>query len=223
MKFEVFHRTHPTFGFDDAKPLFPKDYDHVATVEASALGAVFQLTNHIDRPWWENEGVTLIGPEQYRSTSVGDVVKDEAGTLWLCDHVGWKPFDGIVIREEDELRTVVFKPYRKGMGPVFTLFMWDTNKPDGRHAMRTLLGYRLRMSDPQHRVITLFQGEDFGPSPCFADDSDKAVAALMGFLTLRSGDTDSEYFKDYTPVQEAFAAEHAEALSAEVIARFGED
>jgi hypothetical protein len=57
----------------------------------------------------------------------------------------------------------------------------------------------------------------------YAIDSDKAVGSLMGFLTLRPGDTDSEYFESYTPEQMHFAETHAEALACEVMARFGED
>jgi hypothetical protein len=49
------------------------------------------------------------------------------------------------------------------------------------------------------------------------------VRALMGFLTLRPGDTDDEYFDRYTPDQLAFADEHGEFLGLEVEMRFGDD
>jgi hypothetical protein len=67
---------------------------------------------------------------------------------------------------------------------------------------RTLVGYVF--SDPSGAV--LFAGEDFRPSPMHADDSDATLRGLLGFLTLRPGDTDREYFADYTPAQRAFAA-----------------
>lgn len=64
-------------------------YDHVANVDCDSVGQTFQLTNHIDFSWWENEGVTLI--KESRSTSVGDVVEDtETDKLWLCCGVGWQ-------------------------------------------------------------------------------------------------------------------------------------
>lgn len=47
----------------------------------------------------------------------------------------------------------------------------------------------------------IFEGHDFGPSPLHADDSDQCVAELLHFLSLEEGDTDSEYFDDYTPEQ----------------------
>ena len=79
-----------------------------------------------------------------------------------------------------------------------TLRTWDTGKLS---AGRTCVGYELR--DPAGAV--LFVGDDFRPSPLHADDSDEALRALCGFLFLRPGDTDAEYFADYTAAQRAFA------------------
>ncbi len=72
-------------------------------------------------------------------------------------------------------------------------------------------------------VTVLFEGTDYGSSPCHAIDSDRAVSGIMGFLTCKPGDTDSEYFESYTPEQLAYCSEHAEYLSYEVSRRFGED
>src|SRR5208283_5328520 len=94
----------------------------------------------------------------------------------------------------DILRRCVFRPYRKGMGPVFTLAAWDTNHTDSRG--KSILGYRLKMDGKP-----IFQGEDFHCSPMHCIDSDETVKAIMSFLTLRPGDTDSEYFDNYTPSQ----------------------
>lgn len=118
----------------------------------------------------------------------------------------------------DYIRRVRFAPYRKGMGPTFTLTLLDV-RFDGR---RDRTSYRLTMRDTSGKHATLFEGDDFSPSPCHAIDSDEAVAALMGFLTLRPGDTDGEYFDNYTPEQLAYCSQHAEALSCESSCRFGE-
>lgn len=67
---------------------------------------------------------------------------------------------------------------------------------------RTRIGYELR--DPSGAV--LFAGSDFGPSPMHADDADATLRGRLGFLTLRPGDTDAEYFAEYSPAQLAFAA-----------------
>jgi hypothetical protein len=126
----------------------------------------------------------------------------------------------------DIIRRCVFRPYAKGRGPVFTLTMWDTGRQCGG---KWQVGYRLTMSDSIHythvgtRYVkrdVLFEGEDFGCSPLHAIDSDASVEGLMSFLTLRPGDTDHEYFADYTPAQLDYCAQHAEALHAEVQARF---
>ena len=114
------------------------------------------------------------------------------------------------------IRTVRFSPYRKGHGPTFTLTLSETGRLDALG--KWILDYRLTS---QGRI--LFSGQDFACSPLHATDSDETVRALMGFLTLRPGDTDTEYFKDYTPKQLEFAEHHAESLAAEVDSRFGED
>lgn len=129
-----------------------------------------------------------------------------------------------MMTQRDILRTVRFRPYRKGAGPVFKLVVWDTF---GTIHGKSRLGYRLVMQDyfPDGRRMhpwTIFEGEDFGCSPMHAIDSDETIKAIMGFLTLRPGDTDPDYFADYTPEQLDYCAQHAEALACEVMARFGE-
>lgn len=122
----------------------------------------------------------------------------------------------------DTLRRCIFKPYRPGMGPIFWLHMWDTGRIDSRGS--TVIGYTLkRQARKGAKLTTLFEGEDFSSSPCNAVDSDKTVVGLMGFLTLKPGDTDPDYFKDYTPEQLAFCSSDAESLGFEVTCRYGED
>lgn len=120
--------------------------------------------------------------------------------------------------DPNHLRTVILRPYRRGYGPTFRLETWDTGRMEGSH---TMLRYRLTMHNAGKRSV-IFEGADFGTSPCHAIDSDATLASLMGFLTLRPGDTDSEYFEAYTPDQLAYASAHAEALSCECLSRFGE-
>jgi hypothetical protein len=50
----------------------------------------FHHTNHIDRPWWENPGVTLVGEPKHRSTSVGDAVVMPDGRVLFCAPTGWR-------------------------------------------------------------------------------------------------------------------------------------
>jgi hypothetical protein len=120
------------------------------------------------------------------------------------------------------IRSVRLHPYRVGLGPSFRLYLYDTDRPSGRYAMRNLLAYELRQHE-HGKTTVLFSGEDFSPSCMHADDSDETIAALLGFLTLRPGDTDSEYFEHYTDEQRQFCAQHAETLACEAIACFGED
>ena len=86
-----------------------------------------------------------------------------------------------------------------------TIEMWYSHRSrDGRDR----LAYTLT---DLGKVI--FEGDEFGPSPSFAWDSDDSVYALLDFLTLQPGDTDDEYFQDYTPEQlEWVAGDSAEEL-----------
>ncbi len=119
----------------------------------------------------------------------------------------------------DLLRTFRFSPYRKGMGPTFTLRMYDTGRCDDRGSVT--IAYKLSMHEAGKTTV-LFDAADYHGSPCCACDSNENAAGLMGFLTLRPGDTDSEYFEAYSPAQRAYAAAHAESLSCTVMDRLGE-
>lgn len=121
------------------------------------------------------------------------------------------------------IRQVEMQPLRDGA--VYRLTLWDTGRRDGRGQSK--LGYRFeRLPEPSTlpqgmedapAVGILFEGEDFVGSPLHADDSDETLAALLGFLTLRKGDTDAEYFADYTETQLAWARSYAaEVLACEV-------
>lgn len=89
----------------------------------------------------------------------------------------------------------------------FRLRLWDTQTYD--HLNKSLLGYEFCAKDG----TVLFKGEDFGCSPLHAIDSDETLRSILGFLTLRPGDTDADYFADYTPEQLSFAEGEAESLS----------
>lgn len=88
----------------------------------------------------------------------------------------------------------------------YRLIVWDTNRVDTMG--KSVLGYTF--TDPSG--TTLFEGEDFRPGMGMAIDSDESIRGLLGFLTLKPGDTDDEYFANYTPEQMAFAQGDAEQL-----------
>lgn len=108
------------------------------------------------------------------------------------------------------LRHVRLTPLRDGR--TFELQTWDTGRTDRRG--QSYIAYRFGVvgeSEP------LFEGADFAGSPMDADDSDLTLASLLTFLTLRRGDTDRDYFDDYTPEQLDWTEDYAcEALGCEV-------
>lgn len=78
-----------------------------------------------------------------------------------------------------------------------TVHLFDTNKKDSDG--RNILTYELK----QGRTV-IFSGSDYGVSPMISTDSLDAVSDLLRFLTLKPGDTDSEYFDNYTEKQFEF-------------------
>ena len=113
--------------------------------------------------------------------------------------------------DDHKLRTVIFRPYRKDQGPWFVLELGDTFRTDSMG--KSILSYRLTQAEIGKPAIVIFDGADFHCSPMYAIDSDQALRSLIGFLTLRQGDTDAEYFAEYTPEQLDFIGTDAEELS----------
>ena len=95
---QVAHAKKSNFGFP--RPVYPADFEVVALVEVPD-GTVpnpdqaYQLTNHIDKPWWENAAVTLVGAANHRSTSVGDLVVMPDGKILRCENLGWAELQGV--------------------------------------------------------------------------------------------------------------------------------
>lgn len=94
MRYKVYHVIEPTF-----RPTVPKDFPNgfelvaelvIDSYEIGNLEKVFELTNTIEHPWWNNKEVKV--HRKTRSTSVGDVVQTEEGRFYLCDAAGWTQF-----------------------------------------------------------------------------------------------------------------------------------
>ena len=89
----------------------------------------------------------------------------------------------------------------------YRLTLWDAYHTDNRGK------YVLRYEFRNPEGVILFSGEDFAASPMYCIDSDEVLRALLGFLTMRPGDTDEDYFDGYTATQKEFAESSAEELS----------
>lgn len=123
------------------------------------------------------------------------------------------------------VRTVKLSPYRKGMGPTFQLDLWDAGKKWESNRQRQYVGYRLIMREAGKPALVLFRGEDIGLGMFSRHslDSDETVRSVLSWLTLKPGDTDADFFANYTSEQLAFCDAHADALSIETLDRFGEE
>jgi len=80
----------------------------------------------------------------------------------------------------------------------FTLWLFQTGrrKSTGQEILRYVF---------KDGRKTIFKGSDFGCSPLFSIDSLDCVYSILSFLALKKGDTDADYFKDYTPEQLAWS------------------
>lgn len=67
-------------------------YNKVADVHTDDLEQAFELTNNINRPWSENEGVVAVEGGT-RSTSTGDIMKMADGSLHLVASYGFVKLD----------------------------------------------------------------------------------------------------------------------------------
>lgn len=88
----------------------------------------------------------------------------------------------------------------------YTLTLTDTGNRT-YYAHKAQVGYNL--SDNKS---TIFSGDDFYPAPSFDPEGPKSAEALLSFLTLCDGDTDDEYFENYTERQIDFRDSEAEDL-----------
>lgn len=67
-------------------------YKKVAEVAVADVEEAWSLTNHVDRPWQDNEGVESAAPKA-RSSSVGDLFSDESGRFQVCRSIGFEPIE----------------------------------------------------------------------------------------------------------------------------------
>lgn len=87
------------------------------------------------------------------------------------------------------------------VGPV-RLLLWDTYIVDDTH--HTMCGYAMWVGDCAKSTCDdppLFFGTDYGVSSHQPVDSDDAVLGILSFLTLAPGDTDADFFAQYTEEQ----------------------
>lgn len=99
-------------------------------------------------------------------------------------------------------RRYILRPYGWKVRPFFTLCLYD------RPGEYRNVGYSLSMG----RKV-LFHGTDFIRPACYPTDDVHTMEALMGFLCLRDGDVEDEYFDKYTVDQFEFRDMHAGAMS----------
>ena len=74
---------------------------------------------------------------------------------------------------------------------------------------RLKVGYKLLCGEGN---TLIFEGYDYQPSPLIDPYSEDSVYGLLGFLSLKIGDTDSDYFKHYTKLQFEWLDQYADEI-----------
>lgn len=72
---------------------------------------------------------------------------------------------------------------------------------DKLHPYEGKVYLKYKFYDHDYVHFPIFEGEVFSPSPVIEPLSVDSVIGLLGFLPLQEGDTDEEYFDNYTELQ----------------------
>lgn len=131
----------------------------------------------------ESEHYRQFSPFEFTAKEFNDSHNPDA--MWECYDDG--VYKGIVSATKEKKRQYLIKTWRYNR---FTVKLYDQGKEIDD---RVYLSYEFL---DQGKLI--FQGSDFSPSPLYTIDSIKTIYALLSFLTLQMGDTDQEYFDNYT-------------------------
>lgn len=80
---------------------------------------------------------------------------------------------------------------------------------------------RIRLTcEVRHDGVVVFPKGQLTCAVHGTSDGIEAKELVMALVAMRPGDTDADYFADYTPEQLAWVTEHGEALSMEREARY---
>lgn len=109
--------------------------------------------------------------------------------------------------EDNILRRVRLAPYTD-QTRAFILTTFDQNRTDSLG--KNVIGYTFQK---EGETDPIFEETELACSPMHAIDSDETLRSCLTFICLRPGDTDPDYFDNYTDRQKAFCDEDAETLS----------
>jgi hypothetical protein len=157
---------------------------------------------------WEDDGWVDRHGCKWVEFSVDYLALQEDGECTICGATlsrGWLCLDGGGEVCSDHVTARTEEHIAEWESDGFRLDLYDTGRVDRRG--QTILAYDFWDGD-----ALIFQGSDFAGSPLHADDSPATIGTLLGWLSLRPGDTDKDYFADYTPAQLAWCQERGELL-----------
>ena len=128
-------------------------------------------------------------------------------------------------------RSILFQPYNvqppTKEHPEFLLLLYSSfikNSSPTEYTVGYTLAIRYVSKECNNSLINevIFCSSNINIPTWYSITSDYAVKTVIGWLTLKPGDTDEEYFSSYTPEQLEFCKKHAENLVIEVETLFGD-
>jgi len=111
-----------------------------------------------------------------------------------------------VMDDQSRMREWASDPFRLELYELYEPGRW---RRDGK----TPIGYRF-----YHDDHLIFEGYDIAVPASQTLDGDQTVRGVLGFLALRPGDVEADYFTGYTPLQLAWRDQHAEDLAGRLAA-----
>lgn len=110
-------------------------------------------------------------------------------------------------------------------GRTLAVTAWDNAPSSGTHQRIDVRARVLWTENGKRRSATTFKrGDTYCGIPYhYCTDSKEAKALVLALLAMRPGDTDDDYFADYTDEQLAFAHAYSDDITCERMRRYGED
>ncbi len=120
---------------------------------------------------------------------------------------------------KERIRYAVLLPYIKGKGPTMRVEIWDTHTRDNRGCTNLVARLYAFEGGKRTHVLDMRFAMGMGQS----DDGDDAMRAAITAVAMKPGDTDAEFFAEYTPEALAFVTDHGESMAMVAYDRYGAD
>ena len=101
MKYRIYHsrNTYDSLFYTEHGDVYNKaqaltayqagNYEYQATVEAPYVDSAYEISQNVEKSWLLDRDVSDVSVPRARSTSVGDILVDERGTIYIVASFGF--------------------------------------------------------------------------------------------------------------------------------------